>query len=429
MLRGRPIYNLKTKVDERSKTYASFSYDDQGRVTRGEHAGGAYTFTFAYPSSTQTVVTEPLGATSTWTFADFSDRTMAVSETRTGRDVVTQNRVWEYDTAGNLTGSVTSTVGGSKTCYEVDPVTGLDRARVEGLAAGATCPVASTYRPSTATGSVERKISYRWHPQLRLPARVAEPGRITTYVHQGQPDPSASNAIANCMAPGAVTLPGGLALGVVCKRVEQATSDERGAVGFDATSTGAARVWTFTYDAIGRLLTENGPRTDVNDTTTYTYFNQPQTDSASNLGELKAITNAAGQATTIQGYDGNGRVLQFTDPRAMTTAIEYTARGWPKKIVQSVAGASRTSAYEYLPNGLVSKVTLPDGGTLAYDYDDAQRLLRVSDGSGNSIQYLLDGEGNRTSEQVRDTSGVLSRQVSRAFDAMNRLRTVTGGVQ
>jgi hypothetical protein len=45
------------------------------------------------------------------------------------------------------------------------------------------------------------------------------------------------------------------------------------------------------------------------------------------------------------------------------------------------------------------------------------------------VWYIVDGEGNRTSERVRDTSGVLSRQVGRAFDAMNRLRTVTGGVQ
>jgi YD repeat-containing protein len=429
MLRGRPIYNLKTKVDERGTTYASFSYDDQGRVTRGEHAGGAYTFTYAYPSSTQTVVTEPLGAASTWTFADVANRTMAIGLTRTGRDVATQTRVWEYDTTGNLSGFGVTGAGGGKTCREVDPATGLERARIEGLAAGATCPVASTYRPVATAGSVERKFSYLWHPQLRLQTRVAEPSRITTYVYQGQPDPTASNAIANCMPTGASTLPGGLALGVLCKRIEQATTDERGAAGFAAVGTGAPRVWSFTYDATGRILTENGPRADVGDTTTYGYFTSAQTDGANNFGELRSVTNAAGQTTTIQNHDANGRPLLFTDPQGVTTTLTYTARGWPLRVVQSAAGASRATVYEYLPNGLISKVTQPDGSTLVGEYDNAQRLVGVRDSAGNSVRYILDAEGNRSSEQIRDPSGALSRQIGRVFDAMNRLRSVTGSPQ
>src|SRR5262249_5399259 len=37
------------------------------------------------------------------------------------------------------------------------------------------------------------------------------------------------------------------------------------------STNGEQRTWTYTYDALGHVLTADGPRTDVNDTTTYTY--------------------------------------------------------------------------------------------------------------------------------------------------------------
>src|SRR5262249_16904095 len=37
-------------------------------------------------------------------------------------------------------------------------------------------------------------------------------------------------------------------------------------------ATGAVRTWTYTYDSYGRVLTVDGPRTDVADVSTYTYY-------------------------------------------------------------------------------------------------------------------------------------------------------------
>ena len=34
-----------------------------------------------------------------------------------------------------------------------------------------------------------------------------------------------------------------------------------------------SRTWTYTYNSSGQVLTINGPRTDVSDVTTYTYYN------------------------------------------------------------------------------------------------------------------------------------------------------------
>ena len=47
---------------------------------------------------------------------------------------------------------------------------------------------------------------------------------------------------------------------------------------------------------------------------------------------------------------------------------------------------------------------------------------------GNRIRYALHAMGNRTQEHVKDLSGSLARQVTRAFDVINRLQKLTVGV-
>ncbi|MCW7542163.1 RHS repeat protein, partial [Aquabacterium sp. A7-Y] len=64
-----------------------------------------------------------------------------------------------------------------------------------------------------------------------------------------------------------------------------------------------------------------------------------------------------------------------------------------------------------------------------YSYDDAHRLTGLKDGLGNSVTYTLDNAGNRTKEEIKDPAGVLMRNMTRAYDALGRLKTVTGGLQ
>ena len=70
--------------------------------------------------------------------------------------------------------------------------------------------------------------------------------------------------------------------------------------------------------------------------------------------------------------------------------------------------------------------TLPDGTTLGYSYDAAHRLTGVTDAKGNSVTYTLDNAGNKTGEQVKDPSGNLQRNITRVYDALNRVQQVTG---
>ena len=76
--------------------------------------------------------------------------------------------------------------------------------------------------------------------------------------------------------------------------------------------------------------------------------------------------------------------------------------------------------------GQLTRLTQPDGSYIAYTYDGARRLTEVADNLGNRIAYTLDAAGNRTREDVRDPQGALMKTLSRAYDALGRMQTLTG---
>jgi YD repeat-containing protein len=87
------------------------------------------------------------------------------------------------------------------------------------------------------------------------------------------------------------------------------------------------------------------------------------------------------------------------------------------------------SVYTYDPAGQLIEVTLPDTTSVTYTWDDAHRLTKVTDQAGNSVTYTLDNAGNRTTDEIKDASGTLTRTVTRVFDALNRVQQVSGGVR
>jgi YD repeat-containing protein len=311
----------------------------------------------------------------------------------------------------------------TKTCFDNDTTRRLETARVEGLAhTTESCqyPVSGYVIPA---GSAKRKVSTQWHPIWTLKTRVAEPLRITTLVYNGQPDPTGGNAIASC-APASALLMDGTPIAVLCKQVEQATTDATGSLGFAATATGVPRTYNYTYNAFGQVLTAKDP---LSHTTTYSYFADTTIDHT--LGDLQTVTNAAGHVTQYTKYDKSGRLLRSIDPNGVTTDMAYTPRGWVSSITITppVGGGSvQTSTFTYDNVGQLKEAVLPDATTITYTYDAAHRLTGVKDGAGNVVTYTLDNMGNRTGEQLKDAGGVLAKNMTRVFDALNRVQSVTG---
>ena len=66
-------------------------------------------------------------------------------------------------------------------------------------------------------------------------------------------------------------------------------------------------------------------------------------------------------------------------------------------------------------------MALPNGAYLDYGYDAAHRLTSVADNLSHRIEYILDAQGNRTAENVYDSTYTLRRTQSRVYNQLGRL--------
>jgi YD repeat-containing protein len=470
-------------IDENGKRYATFGYDAAGHAISTEHAGGVdkYSVTYAnngvgpkvlisevYDTSGSTplvrryhdwaldqppVVTWPNGAVETFKAPDLTLNYPRDTgrQQPAGAGCGAASNAITYDSNGNKASE--DDFNGHRTCYANDLSRNLESTRIEGLLGGSSgnsCTTALAATSFTGLPAEARKISTKWHPDWAIKVQQAEPQLLTTWVYNGQPDPTNSDQTASC-APSTALLPDdgsgtSKPIAVLCKKVEQATTDATGLQGLsptldnsDATIT-SQRQWSYTYNQYGQVLTSTGPQGMI--TNAY-YADTSSTGTAPNavghyMGDLYTVTNQAGHVTTYNSYDKAGRVLNMSDPNGLVTAYTYWPRGWIKASKQcssgsacdaSTSGGGLRTTYDYWPTGLLKLVTQPDGGTLSYAYDDAHRLTDVTDNLGNTVHYTLDNAGNRKAEDFKDLSGNLTRNISRTFDALNRLQLVTGAAQ
>jgi YD repeat-containing protein len=408
--------HLTGLVDENSNRYATWSYDCQGRATSSEHNGGVAKVVLAYdaPAAGQTTVTDyvgpsaaPVTTTRVYGFANILGviKNTGIIDPATSQPAPCAGcggaATREYDANANVTGI--KDWNGNKSCSTYDTARNLETRRVEGLGSAASCAAYATGTP--ALTGVQRMTSTQWSTDWRLPVSVAEPLRITTYTYGA---PNATN-------------PGDR--GNVLTKTVQATTDTTGALGFAAALTGTPRTWTYAYDANGSVLTVNGPRTDVADITTYTYYANSDADFGKR-GNVATVANALGQTSQITAYNALGQPLTVVDPNGLSTEITYDSR---QRLSSRDVGGEVTR-YTYDGIGQLTQTTLPDGSSISYTYDAAQRLTAVQDNLGNKITYTLDLLGNRIKEDITDPSNQLAQTRSRVYDALNRLQKDIGAL-
>ncbi|WP_377160869.1 hypothetical protein ACFJIX_13645 [Roseateles sp. UC29_93] len=432
---------LTARFDELDERYGSYDYDSKGRAisTATGSAGERWSISWTrepqwivsatddIPSRSiirerrliepiQAVIVGPDGRTEVADSVPLKSSPMLTGQSQpAGSGCEAASSSVEYDSEANAIRRVD--FNGGQSCHAYVPGRQLESSRVEGLATGSAC--ASVLAAGVSLPSGARKISSLWHPDWRMATKTAEPRRITTLVYNGQQDPFNGNAVASC-APTDAKLPDNQPIVVLCKRVEQATTDETGALGFSATlQAGApARTTSWTYNATGQVLTEIDSRNRV--VLTNEYYADTTADHTK--GDLKSSTNAAGHVTNFTRYDAYGKPLELVDANTSTTTYAYDLR----QRLTSVTAAGATTGYDYWPTGLLKRSSQPDGSAVNYEYDDAHRLVAVSDTQGNRIEYTLDQSGNRTNEVAKDPQGTLKRTMSRAFDALGRAQQTTG---
>ncbi|MEX8520697.1 MAG: RHS repeat protein [Leptothrix sp. (in: b-proteobacteria)] len=424
---GAGPYGLNGIIDENNVRFSTYKYRDAYWNTPDstEHAGGVGKYVRYQNSANSISINDPSGSQITYTTSSVGGvQKISAQSQPAGSGCNASTQSIQYDTNGNK--AVVDDFNGNRTCYSSDLSRNLELVRVEGLTTTVACSTVTPAGMRISTG--QRKVNTQWHPDWALKTREAAPLKVTTWVYNGQPDPTASNAIASC-APASAVLPDGKPIAVLCKQVEQATTDTTGTSSFSATPTGLARTWSYTYNQFGQVLTVTDPR---NNPTTYAYASATTADVT--IGDLLSVTNALGHVTQYLKYDRAGRVLRRIDPMAngVTTDITYTPRGWVKTVTVTPSGRPGTpqlTTYTYDAVGLLKNVLLPDATQLGYSYDPAHRLTGVTDGAGNTITYTLDNMGNPKIEQLKDPTGALAKNISRVYDALNRLQSVTGAPQ
>ncbi len=188
-----------------------------------------------------------------------------------------------------------------------------------------------------------------------------------------------------------------------------------------APSVLAQQSTSYTYNPQGLVLTEDGPRTDVVDVTTYTY---------DTFGNRSSITNALGHTTQLLDYNGRGQPARVIDANGTETVLTYHVRGWLTSVTvvdpSGVAASNSVTNYTYDNVGQLIEITQPNGVVLTYTYDAARRLTQISNSVGESINYTLDNAGNRTSETIQTSTGTITYTVNRAFDELSRVMDIIG---
>ncbi|WP_411828650.1 RHS repeat-associated core domain-containing protein [Metapseudomonas otitidis] len=175
----------------------------------------------------------------------------------------------------------------------------------------------------------------------------------------------------------------------------------------------ASRSWSYTYTASGQIETADGPRTDVQDITRYAYDAQ---------GHLTSVTNALGHVTQLSSFDSYGNPQTVIDPNGVTTTLGYTPQGW----LASVSVGGSTTTFEHDAIGQITRVTRADGSWLAYTWDDARRLTKITNNLGEQVEFDLDAMGNRTAQRIKDATNNLTQQQQWVYDELGRLLRSVG---
>lgn len=398
--------DLTGVIDENSNRTDTTQYDSNDRATSTSGPNGIGQTTFGYNFNSGSLigtVTDSLGKVETFTTEYLLGSVRPLKTTQACTSCTAVSKQYTYDTNGYLASSSDYNGNVTKTSYDAN---GLLDQEIE-----------------ASGGTSQRSTNFTWNTTLRLPLARTVLNASGTVVSNTQ---WVYNTTGQTLARCDIDPSSSAASGYACSNA-------------GTTPVGVHR-WTYSYcsavDAtqcplVGLLLTATGPRTDLAQTATYSYY---LSASAVNCGtpgaacyqpgDLKSVTDALGHVTTIASYDADGRVTRITDANGINADSTYDPRGW--LATRTVGGA--TTTFGYTPYGAVASITDPDGVVVSYTYDAAHRLTRVTDALGNYVQYTLDAAGNKTAEQVFDSSGALHKSLSRAYNTLGQLTQVTDGL-
>ena len=403
---GTNLPNAMTGVvDEAGVRYENTTYDSAGRATSSSFAGAVGTTGITYNSDGTSTVQYPLGHSATMGFTTVNGLIRVSSlDQPCGPQCDEPWQTRKYDANGYPASATDFNNHQTTTQYDIN---GLLHQEVD------------------AVGDTnQRTVNTTWDTTLRNP-------QVHTVLDNSGKTLAQTSWVYN-------TIGQPLARCEIDPTIAAASSYTCAITG---TVPAGVRRWVYTYcttvnatqcPIVGLLLTVTGPRTDLTQTTSYTYYTSSSATSCGTpgaachqAGDLYRIKDALGRTRTYNSYDGAGRVTRITDDaNSVNTDMTYTPRGW--LATRTVGGAVTTFGYDAMGN--VNSIKDPSGITTSFKYDPAHRLTDITDAMGNDIHYTLDAAGNKTAEQTKTASGTVVRSLSRQFNSLGQLTALIDGL-
>ncbi|WP_162900059.1 RHS repeat domain-containing protein [Ralstonia solanacearum] len=334
-------------IDEAGVRYTTYAYDDQGRAISSEITPSSDRYQFRYQTNGQTIVTQPSGTTSTYTFLQQNGVLLPTSVSAPCPTCGSTAQSTDYDASGNATRQVS--YDGSATTYTYD-AQGRETQRIEG-----------------AGTSNARTTTTEWDSASGLPIRIASPSRVDVveYDEQGR-----------------------------AKRYRwYSTSDSSGASGFGASPSGSVKIVDWTYNDAGQLAsTVESADGTVTAKWAFTY---------DGVGRLATVTTPQGTVGRALSYDAGDRLLEAVDPDGRKLSYTYNARG----SLTSLQVDGQTISYAYNALGFLTSVSGQDGVYIGYEYDATHRLTALLVPAVGGVQESVQLKSVSTSPFSQTASG------------------------
>ena len=322
-------------INERGILEVFNEYDANNRVIKQTHAdGGVYTFnyTVAGGNITETTMTSPNGAVTTWRFYDdegvFRDKYITHVTTPDG---ITK---YEREAGTNLLLSVT------------DP---LNR------------KMTYTYYPNgqthTVTDNLNNTTTYEYEPVYGLPSKITNALlKDTTYTYTYD----ANNKITKVE---------------IRDPLLKLTTINYNSYGIPTSITDPNNnTTTFLYENVGKPA----ELTKMIDMLTNTY-----SLGYDSIGRLWTVTDAKGKTTTYT-YDEMNRIKEVKDPLGFITRYGYS---WDGKLTVVSDAKNHDIRYEYDERSRVKKMTDQLGRVESYTYDTSDNLVSMTDRKGQVTTF------------------------------------------
>ena len=336
---------LSGVINERGIIEVSNEYDANNRVIKQTHTdGGIYTFSYTLAGGyvTETRMTAPNSAATTWRFYDDTGayRDKYITNTTTPDGMIT----YEREMGTNLLKSITDPLGrkNSYTYYADGSI-------------------------KTITDNLGNTTTYEYEPTYGMPKKVTDAlGNISTMAYDAKGNVTG------------ITTPDGKTTTVGYNTIGRPTS----------VTDVMGNTATLEYDTSGNLLKIIDP---LRNSSKLTY---------DSLANPLTITDAKGVSTSYI-YDVMGRMLSSTDPLGNTTKNSYGIDG---RLTMVTDAKNHTIKYEYDDRSRAVKMTDQMNRAETYAYDTSDNLLSLTDRKGQTTTYIYDQMNRLTKATYADGS-------------------------